>query len=69
MDLEAGFYFFPACRGIETLFAALLFPGGSPNKSARRYQLWPRTKEKGEGLAQGTHFVSENHEPAALTPN
>lgn len=69
MDLEAGFYFFSVCCGIETLFAALLFPGCGADECARRYQLWPRTKEKGEGLAQGTHFVSENQEPAALTPN
>ncbi len=32
-------------------------------------QFPPRTMAKGSGLAQGTSFVSENHEPAAFVPN
>ena len=33
------------------------------------HQFPPRTMANGSGLAQGTSFVSENHEPAALVPN
>ena len=37
--------------------------------SPRGYEFPPRTIANGSGLAQGTSFVSENHEPAALVPN